>query len=148
MAAMANPVAMAMRPISQPPTCDGNAGFSLVEVLVAVVILAILVAAASRGLMTSLASDEASEQIFIGTLAMNRIEAAMARAEESDKLKTFAGPGWSFDETQTSQSETNAIAWRIIGLRSEIRPTLRLQSAARISERDQAPAGVTSPATF
>lgn len=136
---MANPAAMAMRRISPHRTCNRNSprknsrgGFTLVEVLVALVILAILVATAARGLLTSLASDEISAQIFAGTLAMNRLEAAAARGDDADKMQALAGSGWLFTETTSKATETNAIAWRVISLRSEIRPSLQLRTALRI----------------
>lgn len=117
--------------ILRPAAAGRTSGFSLVEVLVAVLLLAILVAAASRGLMTSLASDEVSAQVFEGNLALNRLEAAEARGCGPEELKLLAGPGWQFGDARVAPAETNAHAWRILSLQSEIRPSLRIRAALR-----------------
>lgn len=112
-----------------------NAGFSLVEVLVAVLILAILVAAASRGLVTSLATDSVSRQLFEGNLVMNRIETARLRgAISTEQLKPLTGPGWALSESLQEATKTNSISWRTLTLQSELRPSLRLQHVTRATK--------------
>ena len=106
-------------------------GFSLVEILVAVAILAILVGAVARGLMTSMQSDNVSAQVFAGNLVLNRIEAAVARDVDSDGLKKLTGPDWTLSETLTKPDETNEISWRIISLQSDVRNSLQVQLPLR-----------------
>lgn len=129
---MANRAAMAMQPICHHQTSDSGDGFSLVEVLVAVAILAILVAASARGLMTSMASDETSSQVFAGNLILNRIEAAVVRGDGVEEMQKLCGTEWAVSETFTKPSETNTISWRIISLGSAVRPSLQMKISLRV----------------
>jgi prepilin-type N-terminal cleavage/methylation domain-containing protein len=114
------------------PIANSSSGFSLVEVLVAVLILAILVAAASRGLVTSMASDSTSKMLFEGNLVMNRIDAARLRGESFEKMKELVGPGWTVTETIKAATTTNKITWRVYTLQNEQRPSLKIQHAVRV----------------
>lgn len=107
-------------------------GFSLIEVVVALAVISILVAVTSRGLMTSLSSDEVSAQIFAGTLALNRVEAAAVRDAPREELERLAGPDWIFADARPKTADrTNAPAWRLLSLRSTLRPSLVVQAAMR-----------------
>ena len=125
-----------MRRIFPRRICDSRGercGFTLIEILVSLLILSILAAAAARGLMISMASDEVSMQIFQGNLLLNKIEASALRGDSPEAMKKQAGNGWRFSETLTKASETNAIVWRIISLQSTVRPSLQVQTSLRAS---------------
>lgn len=107
-------------------------GFSLIEVVVALAVIAILVAVTSRGLMTSLTSDEVSAQIFAGTLALNRVEAAAVRGAPRAELERLAGPDWTLIDARPGKTDrTNAPFWRLLALHSTVRPSLVVQAALR-----------------
>ena len=125
---MANPAARAMQRISPWRISKRRDAFSLVELLVAMAILAILVAASSRGLVTSMIADETSVLVFDGTLALNRCEAGIARGDDA---KTLGGAGWERFDVYLKPEDSNAVPWRVISLQSQLRPSLRIQMAIR-----------------
>lgn len=128
---MANPAAMAMRPISRQRISEARSAFTLIELLVAMAILAVLVAAVSRGLITSMNADETSALVFDGSLVMNRCEAGIVRNEDAATMNILAGPEWQFIDEHRKADESNAVPWRVVSLRSAVRPSLQIQSAMR-----------------
>lgn len=112
-----------MRRISPVPTCRPRTrGFSLVELIVAVAILALLVGAVARALMTSMKGEEASELMFEGRLGIGRIETAVANGAETEALAQLAPQGWRFrEEIVETGPKTNLVVWRKLELRSDQR---------------------------
>lgn len=112
-----------MRRTSPVPTRECRArGFSLVELIVAVAILAILVSAVARALMTSMKGEEASELMFEGRLGIGRIEAAAIAGKNAEGLAALTPRGWTFrEEILETGPKTNLVVWRKLELRSEQR---------------------------
>jgi prepilin-type N-terminal cleavage/methylation domain-containing protein len=112
-----------MRRISPVPICRPRAGgFSLVELIVAVAILALLVGAVARALMTSMKGEEASELMFEGRLGIGRIETAVTGGADAEALAQLAPKGWRFrEEILETGPKTNLVVWRKLELRSEQR---------------------------
>lgn len=128
---MANRAAKAMRQTSPARPFERSAGFTLVELLVAILILSILVAAAARGLMTSLHTDESSALLFEGGLLLQRIEAAAARGSTTNETAALVTQGWQFREELVRASTSNDSPWRVWTVAPERRPSMHLQRAIR-----------------
>ncbi len=143
-----NKVDVALRATNRARSARSTGGFSLVEIVVALAIIAILVAAVSRGLMTSMQSDDVSAQVFAGNLVMNRIEAAVVRNESPEAMKKLCGTDWTISETLTKPSETNTIPWRIISLQSETRSSLSMKLALRMDPPPLPLSNISVPATI
>lgn len=99
--------------------------------MVALILLSILVAAAARGLMTSMRSDETSVLLFEGGLILNRIEAASIRHTPSNETAALTAPGWHLQQEMTPSETSNERPWRVSVLTAVQRPSLRITSAMR-----------------
>ena len=113
------------------PRSDRPSGFSLVELLVAMLVLSILVAAAARGLITSLHADETSTLTFEGGLLLQRIEAAAVRGASTNETAAMMNRAWRLHEDVVRPTGSNDSPWRVWTLELELRPSLRLQRAIR-----------------
>ena len=112
-----------MRRISRPRTSDP--AFSLVELIVAIAILALLVGATARALMTSMRGEESGELLLSGRLALARVDTAIANGIAADKLAETVPAGWQLrDQSIETGPKTNIVVWRQLELRSEQRPSL------------------------
>lgn len=86
-----------------------NAGYSLVEVVVAMAILALIIVPVSTGMVTAFKMNAKAEQLMQAELAVSRaVEALMARGIDGTEISEDTYPGLNLDAVNVDLTDKGA----------------------------------------
>jgi len=86
-----------------------NAGYSLVEVVVAMAILALIIVPVSTGMVTAFKMNAKAEQLMQAELAVSRaVEALMARGIDGTEISEDTYPGLNLDAVNVNLTDEGA----------------------------------------
>ena len=86
-----------------------NAGYSLVEVVVAMAILALIIVPVSTGMVTAFKMNAKAEQLMQAELAVSRaVEALMARGFDGTEISEDTYPGLNLDAVNVDLTDEGA----------------------------------------
>ena len=86
-----------------------NAGYSLVEVVVAMAILALIIVPVSTGMVTAFKMNAKAEQLMQAELAVSRaVEALMARGIDGTEISEDTYPGLNLDAVNVDLTDEGA----------------------------------------
>ena len=105
-------------------------GFTLVEAVVSLAIVALALAVVSEALMTSNQTDVSSVIMVEGSSHLDRMrfdDAMHIRAKQEETIL----PGWTMETNVVTTGGKTGLVWNVISLRNVRRPSLEMRESVR-----------------
>lgn len=113
-----------------------RAAFTLIEIVVALALCAILASVVASSLVTSLRAEQAAMRLHDGSALCDRLLAAMQGGIAPTGVVALAGEEWQVaDEPARTGSATNRVSWRVWEVSLKASPSVRQRFAMREEER-------------
>jgi prepilin-type N-terminal cleavage/methylation domain-containing protein len=109
-------------------------GFTLLEVLIAMVLLAVLVTAIAPSLLASLRAEQTADLLQQGQLAADRIVTASYVLPTTTNSMEAAAEPWTAASRLAAPDEEGQPEWRVWEVSAAERPSLRVRFALRAKE--------------
>ena len=97
---------------SNTPPLHSSAGFTLIEVVIAFAIVALIVTAVSSGLVATLRAEATAHRQATAEAALRTLQTELWLGTDTNNLATNMPPGWVLESEAVEQGEgTNRLVW-------------------------------------